>query len=352
MSLEQRIVPGVPTLLWGAPGIGKTASVYAYGKRHHLPVEVVISSVREPSDIAGLPVINKDDKSVSIWPPSWAMRLAQAGKGILFFDEINTAPPAVQAALFRVILERVVGDLELPKDVLVMAAANPVETASHRWRLDPALRSRFKHIRFQLNPNEWCENFTSYWNDPPQIPGIDEPQWRLKRALVASFIHRRPDLLLKLPDEESEEDMGWPCPRTWDFVSRTLLLHDRVVELAEDIADCVGHPVAHEFVTWASNLDLPDPVDFMEHPTKYAWPDRGDKVYALLMSIVAHGLESETRWNQAWQVVVRAADENMPDMALVAAKQLLADHDRVNRWKRTVSLTPLTPILQRLGVMP
>jgi hypothetical protein len=351
MNLDKRMVPGVATLLWGPPGIGKTASVYAYGLRNNLPVVTIIASIREPSDFLGLPVINKETNSVDMCPPGWAKQLVEYGKGVLFFDEINTAPKAVQDALFRVVLERVVGELELPRTVKVIAAANPIQGSIQRWRLDPALRARFKHVRVQLDPREWIQEFPTYWGNPPVEPDLDEEKWRPKRALVASFIHRRPDLLLKTPDDDEGSDYGWPCPRTWDYVSRTLLLHDRITELAEDVADCVGEGAAHEFVHWAANLDLPDPIDFMEHPNKYPWPDRGDKVYALLSAVVAHGLENETRWNQAWQVVVRAAEENMPDIALIAARQLRTP-EKTRNWERRVSLKALAPILREMGELP
>jgi hypothetical protein len=89
----------------------------------------------------------------------------------------------------------------------------------------------------------------------------------------------------------------------------------------------------------------------MENPRKYPWPDRGDKVYALLSAVVAHGLENETRWNQAWQVVVRAAEENMPDIALIAARQLRAP-ERTRSWERRVSLKALAPVLREMGELP
>ena len=38
-----------------------------------------------------------------------ATRLCEAAEGLLFLDELTTAPPAVQAAMLRVVLERVVG---------------------------------------------------------------------------------------------------------------------------------------------------------------------------------------------------------------------------------------------------
>jgi len=56
-------------------------------------VEVVVGSVREPSDFAGLPVVR--DQGTWFAPPRWAERLACAGSGLLFLDELTTAPPAL-----------------------------------------------------------------------------------------------------------------------------------------------------------------------------------------------------------------------------------------------------------------
>lgn len=67
-----------------------------------------------------------------------ALRALDARKG----DEISTAPPAVQAALLRVVLERVVGDLELPDGVAVIAAANPPEQAAGGWDLSATISRR------------------------------------------------------------------------------------------------------------------------------------------------------------------------------------------------------------------
>ena len=63
-------------------------------------------------------------------------------EGILFLDQLSTAPPAVQAALLRVALERTVCDLELPAGVAVVAAANPPEQAASGWDLSRPLASR------------------------------------------------------------------------------------------------------------------------------------------------------------------------------------------------------------------
>ncbi|MPY96333.1 MAG: AAA domain-containing protein, partial [Acidimicrobiia bacterium] len=138
------VAAGVPVLLWGAPGTGKTSALRAMAGAAGLPCEVVIASIREPSDFAGLPIVVDGD--VRFAPPAWARRLAEAGEGLLFLDELSTTPPAVQAALLRVVLERVVGDLALPEAVAVVAAANPPEQAADGWDLSPPLANRFCHL--------------------------------------------------------------------------------------------------------------------------------------------------------------------------------------------------------------
>ena len=112
-ALGVAVAARVPVLLWGAPGTGKTSAIRAMAEVMGLPCETVIASIREPSDFAGLPIVVGGE--VRFAPPAWARRLAEAGRGLLFLDELSTAPPAVQAALLRVVLERAVGDLTLPR---------------------------------------------------------------------------------------------------------------------------------------------------------------------------------------------------------------------------------------------
>src|SRR5947207_5839743 len=96
-ALGTAVSARVPVLLWGAPGTGKTSAIRAMAAVKMWACETVIASIREPSDFAGLPIVV--DGSVRFAAPTWARRLAAGDQpGILFLDEISTAPPAVQAA--------------------------------------------------------------------------------------------------------------------------------------------------------------------------------------------------------------------------------------------------------------
>ena len=103
-ALALAVAARVPVVLWGAPGTGKSSVVQRLAAVMGWRCEVVIASIREPSDFAGLPIVVDGDAgrsgpgSVRFAPPTWAIALAEAGSGLLFLDEISTAPPAVQAA--------------------------------------------------------------------------------------------------------------------------------------------------------------------------------------------------------------------------------------------------------------
>ncbi|GAA3496743.1 hypothetical protein GCM10019016_038440 [Streptomyces prasinosporus] len=83
-----------PVLLWGEPGIGKPAGLEQLAVGLGLPRETVVAGVHEPSDFAGLPIVGDDPAptGVPVAPPDWAVRLERAGHGLLFLDELSSAP--------------------------------------------------------------------------------------------------------------------------------------------------------------------------------------------------------------------------------------------------------------------
>src|SRR5664280_2760695 len=70
-ALAIAIQVGQPTLLWGAPGEGKTSIVEEVGSSLRRPVEVVIGSLREASDFVGIPM--RTDAGVCFAPPALSL---------------------------------------------------------------------------------------------------------------------------------------------------------------------------------------------------------------------------------------------------------------------------------------
>ncbi|ATW23646.1 AAA family ATPase [Candidatus Formimonas warabiya] len=355
-ALSIAIQAGVPILTWGPPGVGKTATITMLTDVLALPLEVVLASIREPSDFSGLPVIRKE--GVRMEPPAWAHRLAQAGKGVLFLDEISTAPPAVQSALLRVVLERVVGDLALPAGVSVVASANPPEQAVGGWDLSAPLANRFCHLFWSLDVQYWVEGMIGGWSisDLPHLPPVWENSLAKKQALVASFIRHRPHLLLQVPKDEAQAGKAWPSPRSWDMAAR-LLAAAESVQAEEDVVaslvtGCIGEGTCLEFLAWCRDLDLPDPEEVLANPSRLRLPDRGDQAFAILTAITAAaiGRLTKERWSAAWCVLAQAAEQGKKDIAAVAARKLAAAR-KPELPLPLKELQEFIPLLQKGGLM-
>ncbi len=318
---------GVPTLLMSAPGMGKTSMVRALAASRDMPCKTVLGSIREPADFSGLPIPRDGD--VVLWPPTWARELHDAGKGVLLLDELTTCPPGVQAAMLGVALERRVGDLVLPRDVIVIACANPPDQAADGWALAPSLANRFCHMKFGPLPREYTDGLTSGWANPPATRAIDASFERIasSRGTVAAFLDKNQHLMDAYPATAAEASGPWPSRRTWTMTADGLarLRGDDTEARQALVYGLVGEGAGTEYLQWLQAADLPDPTQVLADPSGVNWKDRPDRVYAILASVIAHctaGSGSAQRWRDAWGPLVAAAAGGAPDVAAAAARVL------------------------------
>ena len=127
----------ISAMIWGAPGIGKSSIVSAAAKNSGYDFIDLRLSQLAPTDLRGLPVAihpkNNVERGISKWyPPEF---LPKTGKGILFLDEINMAPPAMQGVAQQLILDRKVGNYKVPEDWLIWAAGNRKEDRASVYEL-------------------------------------------------------------------------------------------------------------------------------------------------------------------------------------------------------------------------
>lgn len=330
-AVRAAVGAGVPVLLWGEPGIGKTAFVEALAAADGVDIEVVVGSIREPSDLNGLPVV-RPDGDVVLAPPAWAQRLAAAGAGYLFLDELSTAPPAVQAAMLRVCKEGWVGDLRLPAEVVRIAAANDLRTAADGWQLAPATANRFCHVDWVADLDDWLTGMTVGWDavTPAGHGGVTPPdatRERTVRARVAAFVRHRPALLHDCPRDPARAAGPWPSPRTWEYAAVAIAhLDDGDLDAQQVVAGgLVGDGPAVELLTWWHAEDLPDPTDVLADPSVVGWRGRADRVYAVLGAVTAHAVAAgdAATWSDALAVVEAAAAADRGDLAAAYVADLL-----------------------------
>lgn len=337
-ALALAVAANLPVLLWGEPGIGKSATLTQLADGLGLPMETVIASIHEPSDFSGLPIVGDDPatQGVPMAPPDWAIRVARAGAGLLFFDELSSAPPAVQAALLRVVLERRVGSLHLPERVRIVAAANPPASAADGWHLSPPLANRFVHLHWTHDPRVVTRGLAGTWpavGVPTVKPGRAPAALARARGIVAGFLTARPGLTHQLPADAQARGAAWPSPRTWEMALRLLTFADAAEAdreaLALVLAGAIGDGPGIELLTFAEELDLPDPERVLARPEAFGLPDRGDRQLAFLTAVTAavQARVTRERWEAGWVVLAKAVEAGVPDVAARAAADLAAIRD-------------------------
>ncbi|MFG2926521.1 AAA family ATPase [Streptomyces sp. NPDC048305] len=332
-ALMLAVSADLPVLLWGEPGIGKTAALNQLAESLGLPLTTVIASVHEPSDFSGLPVIGGDParEGVPMAPPDWAVRLVRAGRGLLFLDELSTAPPAVQAALLRLVLERRVGTLRLPPDVRIVAAANPRSSAADGWELSPPLANRFVHLRWVHDTDVVVRGLGGVW-PRAVLPSLDAEMLSeavdLARRAVCGLLAARPALVHRLPSGEAQRGSAWPSPRSWEMTLR-LVAFASAAGASRDVLSLlvrgtVGDGPGLELLAHLDRMDLPDPEGLLADPGGAILPERGDLRQAALDAVVAavRNRPERERWDAAWALLARAAATGAPDLLVVPATTL------------------------------
>ena len=223
--LQQNLM--ISTMIWGPPGIGKSSIVGQLAKANDLEFIDVRLSQLAPTDLRGLPVA---ENGISKWyPPEF---LPRSGKGILFLDEINMAPPTMQGMAQQLILDRCVGSYTVPDGWFIWAAGNRKEDRASVFDMPSPLANRFLHL--QVEPD--LEGFKAY-----------ALETNVHEQIIA-FLSFRSTLLHKIDPQQP----AWPSPRSWVMASA---LH----QVGLDIAPAVGEGAASEFLAYIKLYQaLPD----------------------------------------------------------------------------------------------
>ena len=143
-----------PVMLWGPPGVGKSDMVRQTAMRHQVPVIDIRLSQMEPSDLRGIPF--RVDGHVEWAVPAILPDARRHGtSGILFLDEITSAPPSVSAAAYQLILDRRLGEYQVPPGWAIFAAGNRQGDRGVTYTMPAPLANRFSHFEVEVNLDDW-----------------------------------------------------------------------------------------------------------------------------------------------------------------------------------------------------
>lgn len=260
-ALKVCILANRPVFLWGSPGIGKSDVIRQIANELKRDLRDIRATLLDPVDLRGLPTVNNGKVQWAIpgFLPDYG-----SNDGIMFFDELNAAPSMTQAAFYQLILDRSLGEYSLPNNWAMVAAGNLESDKAITHKMSTALKSRFVHLQFEVDHNDWIS-------------------WSLANNVytpIIAFLRFRPDLLHKF--DSGSKDNSFPCPRTWKFVSDLLIQGiPKEIELPL-IAGTIGQGAAIELVAFLQIFrELPNPDTVLLNPDKAIIPEKPSVLYAL-----------------------------------------------------------------------
>lgn len=272
--LESTLKAGLVPFISGSPATGKSEIAAQVAKTFNLKMVDVRLSQADPTELNGFPS-REGNKAAYIPMDTFPVEgdplpLKEDGTAysgwFVFFDELNSAPLGVQAAAYKIVLDRMVGQYKLHPNVAMAAAGNLQTDKAIVNRMSTAMQSRMVHFELVIHQPSWIK-----W---AQENNID--------YRIISFISFKPEILYTFqPDHNGNT---YASPRTWEFTSRMIKPYEEEIpsEALPLIAGCIDTYAAHEFFTYAQIFPSLITIDQIKaDPANIQMPIEPSVLYAL-----------------------------------------------------------------------
>jgi hypothetical protein len=293
-------------------------------------------ALMEPTDLRGYPFRNPETNTMEWSPPVDlpSQDLAdQYDHIVLFMDELNSAPPSVQAAAYQLILNRRIGQYVLPSNVIIIAAGNRENDRGVTYRMPAPLANRFRHINMEVNFEDW------------QRWAINKD---IHRDVIGYLSYAKQDLFDFDPKSSSQ---AFATPRSWTYVSE--MLNDPEFSTASsseqkaEVAGAVGEGMSGKFIEHRRlSGRMPKPEEVIAGSVSKLNPDMAKEISAKYSLTVGLAYEIHETYknmdtnNKDHKKVFRKSLNNAtrfgidnfePEMVILFFKTILTDYKvRVN----------------------
>lgn len=246
---------GRPVMIHSSPGVGKSASVRAAAEAMATEKGLRVAELGEVNDPGsefgyfdirltnmgpeefGLPVADHDTGIQRRLPVDWLPstdRKDLPEHGVIAFEELASVGPAMQAAVYQIMLDRRLGDKRIKPGWFLIATGNLMTDGGVVHKMATPLANRMIHLYVRSDVDSWVE-------------------WAVKNdvaPVVLAFIRFRPDLLNTF--EKHLKNRGgshaFSTERSWEIVS-DLIKQDPETPFPL-IAGTVGTGPATEFASF------------------------------------------------------------------------------------------------------
>lgn len=265
---------GLVPYVHGSPGIGKSAIMKSICAEYNLALIDHRMSTSEPTDLTGLPRFV--DGHAEFVPfkgifPTDDLDLPKGKDGfMLFLDELNSMPRGVQAACFKLILDRMVGQSHLHPNTVITAAGNLSTDRGITNPISTPMQSRMVHLELQVNFQEWLQD-------------VALPQKYDSR--IIAYLSQYPSKLMDFRPDHNEKTFC--SPRTWEFMNKLIKavgVHDSKAAM---YAGTITSGTALEFLQYCKIFhDLVSVKQVVADPVNTPVPNSPDKCWATITHLM------------------------------------------------------------------
>lgn len=282
-----------PLFIWGPPGIGKSEVIENItNEMGGFLIDMRLSQL-DVTDLRGMPYYNKESNTMD-----WAAPIelpteefaAQFPVVVLFFDEMNSASPSVQAAAYQLVLNRKIGTYTLPKNVVIVAAGNRESDKGVTYRMPSPLSNRFMHLEMRQDFDSWEK-----W-------ALDN---NVHQDVLAYVTFAKQDLY---DFDAKSASRAFATPRSWVFVSQ--ILHEAdLTEIDDDtltnlISGTVGEGLAVKFMTHRKVVSkLPKAADILNGTVSTLQVRDISAQYSLVISMCYELKELKTKKTESKEML-------------------------------------------------
>lgn len=312
---------GLVPLVRSSPGIGKSSLVQQIAKDYNLKLIDIRLSQCTPEDLQGLPFADPNTGKSAFRPfdmfPIEGDPLPEGYDGwVIFLDELPSASRSVQAASFKLVLDRMAGQHKLHENAYIVAAGNLETDAAIVNPISTPMQSRLVHIQMELNFKEWMK-----WAQGKQF----DPR-------ILGFLEFQPDRLHTFKPDHS--DSTFACPRTWEFANRLVAGKSENEINLSLLAGTLSDGPAVDLMNFIGVYEkLPSMAQILRDPEGIQVPtDQGTR-YAMTTMLV------EKYQPEEFKDVVRFVRRLPSELQVVYFRNLVARHPTVRRTPEFTSST-------------
>lgn len=236
-------------------------------------------STSQPEDLTGYPKLGEKATFVpfDLFPTEAHNTIPEGKNGwLLFLDEFNSARKEVQAAAYKLILDRMVGQYNLHPNVHMVLAGNLSTDRAITNNISTALQSRVVHLEMEVNFEQWLLDVA--------LPQKYDPR-------IVAFLSANRGYLMDFRPDHNEKTFC--CPRTWEFMNR-LVIDKEISDANKSLyAGTITSGVALSLITFTKLANnIPSVATILSNPEEAFVPPDAPSRY-LMSSILQHNTTAE-----------------------------------------------------------